>query len=86
MHMPTVRFPLLRPFGVSQRMYGPVPTEAALFVGGGVAWQRADQPTFLGGSRRGVSSVGVGLRTNLFGYAVGQLSFARPCNGRTEAG
>ena len=32
------RFPLLRPFGVSRRMYGPVPLEVGLFADGGVAW------------------------------------------------
>src|SRR5262249_60153682 len=33
-----LRFPLLRPFGASQRMYGPVPVEIALFAAGGLAW------------------------------------------------
>ncbi len=32
------RFPLLRPFGASQRMYGPIPIEVALFADGGIAW------------------------------------------------
>ena len=31
------RFPLLRPFGVSQGMYGPIPAEVAFFTDGGVA-------------------------------------------------
>ena len=34
------RFPLLRPFGVSERMYGPLPVEVAFFLDGGVAWNR----------------------------------------------
>ena len=38
------RFPLLRPFGVSSRMYGPVPVEVALFADAGVAWNRGDNP------------------------------------------
>src|SRR4030095_12979606 len=32
------RFPLLRPFGATSRMYGPIPIEVALFADGGVAW------------------------------------------------
>ena len=70
-----LRFPLLRPFG---RLYGPLPVEVALFADGGVAWDREERPTFLGGTRDGVSSVGIGLRVNILGFAVGQLDFARP--------
>jgi outer membrane protein assembly factor BamA len=83
-----LRFPLLRPFGVSQRMYGPVPVEVALFADGGVAWsgRTAASNVPLGLSRQGhdfdlsdgVSSAGVSLRVNFFGYAVGQFDFARP--------
>jgi hypothetical protein len=73
-----LRFPLLRPFGVSQNMYGPIPVEVALFADGGVAWNRNESPKFLGGTREGVSSAGVALRVNLFGFAVGQFDFSRP--------
>ena len=72
------RFPLLRPFGASSRMYGPIPIEVALFADGGVAWNRGQTPSLFGGSRDGVSSAGVALRANLFGYAIGQLDFSRP--------
>jgi hypothetical protein len=72
------RFPLLRPFGAASRMYGPVPIEVALFADGGVAWNRGETPALFGGSRQGVSSAGLALRANLFGYAVGQLDFSRP--------
>jgi Tol biopolymer transport system component len=72
------RFPLLRPFGATSRMYGPIPIEVALFADGGVAWNRGQTPALFGGSREGVSSAGVALRANLFGYAVGQLDFSRP--------
>jgi hypothetical protein len=72
------RFPLLRPFGATSRMYGPVPIEVALFADGGVAWNSGEKPGLFGGSRDGISSAGVALRANLFGYAVGQLDFARP--------
>ncbi len=38
------RFPLLRPFGVTSRMYGPLPVEVALFADGGVAWNKGGSP------------------------------------------
>src|SRR4051812_48151878 len=72
------RFPLLRPFGASQRMYGPVPLEVALFADGGVAWNRGESPSILGGSRDGVGSAGLAFRLNVFGFAVAQFDIARP--------
>jgi outer membrane protein assembly factor BamA len=71
------RFPLLRPFGASQGMYGPLPVEVALFADGGVAWDRGETP-FADDGRRGVSSTGVAFRVNLMGFAVGELAFSRP--------
>lgn len=73
-----LRFPLLRPFGASSRMYGPVPVEVALFADGGVAWNRGERPSIFGGARDGVSSAGLAIRVNLFGFAVGQFDFVRP--------
>jgi Tol biopolymer transport system component len=79
------RFPLLRPFGVSSNMYGPVPVEVALFADGGTAWSRSEGPSILGGTRRGVSSAGIAFRLNLFGFAVVELdavrAFQRPGRG-----
>jgi hypothetical protein len=72
------RFPLLRPFGVSQRMYGPLPVEVAFFADGGVAWNRGERPELFGGSRQGVGSAGIAFRVNLLGFAIGQFDFARP--------
>lgn len=73
-----LRFPLLRPFGVSGGMYGPIPTEIALFVDGGTAWTRDDRPTFFGGDRQAVASAGISFRVNLLGFAVAQIDLARP--------
>jgi surface antigen Omp85-like protein len=73
-----LRFPLLRPFGASPRRYGPVPVEVAFFADGGVAWNRNEKPSFLGGSRDGIGSAGVTLRVNLLGFAVGRFDFAHP--------
>jgi hypothetical protein len=73
------RFPLLRPFGATDRMYGPVPVEVAFFLDGGVAWNRGERPSFLNnGTREPVSSGGITLRANLLGFAVGQIDLARP--------
>ena len=72
------RFPLLRPFGVSGNMYGPVPVEVAFFADAGTAWNNGERPEVFGGSRGGVSSAGVALRVNIFGFAVGEFDVARP--------
>jgi WD40 repeat protein len=72
------RFPLLRPFGASQGMYGPVPVEVAFFADGGVAWNHGESPAILGGSRAGVGSAGMAFRVNVFGFAVAQFDIARP--------
>ena len=73
------RFPLLRPFGVSPtRMYGPIPLEVAFFTDSGIAWSKGESPSIFGGSRKAVSSAGVALRANLFGFAIGQFDVSRP--------
>jgi Tol biopolymer transport system component len=74
-----LRFPLLRPFGVGSNMYGPVPVEVAFFLDSGVTWNKGDKPSFFnGGTREPVSSGGISLRTNLMGFAVAQIDYARP--------
>ena len=72
-----LRFPLLRPFGVSGNMYGPLPVEVALFADAGTAWNPGETPSFRSGSRAAVTSAGVALRVNLFGFAVGEVDFTR---------
>ena len=72
------RFPLLRPFGVSSNMYGPVPVEVAFFADAGTAWNQGERPDFFGGSREAVTSAGVAFRVNLFGFAVGEFDVIRP--------
>jgi WD40 repeat protein len=72
------RFPLLRPFGASRRMYSPLPVEVALFADGGFAWNSGERPSIFGGTRDGVASTGVTLRVNLGGFAIGQFDFVRP--------
>lgn len=72
------RFPLLRPFGAGSGMYGPVPLELAFFGDAGVAWNKGERPDGLGGSREWVSSAGIALRANLFGYMIAQFDFVKP--------
>jgi hypothetical protein len=72
------RFPLLRPFGLREGVYGPVPVEVAFFADGGVAWTQADKPSFLGGTRKPVSSAGVAFRVNVLGFAIVELDAVRP--------
>jgi Tol biopolymer transport system component len=74
-----LRFPLLRPFGSSSGMYGPLPVEVALFADAGAAWQQDDTLDIFGGGRREpVASVGASLRANLLGFLVAQVDFTHP--------
>jgi len=70
------------PFGLfgGRRLYGPLPLELFAFGDAGVAWTNEEKAKFLGGSgtREPVSSVGVGTRINVFGYAVVEIDFVRP--------
>jgi hypothetical protein len=70
-----LRFPL---FGIftGDYKYGPIPMEGFLFADGGVAWYAGARPDF---SKRDsfVTSVGAGVRINVFGYAVAELAGAR---------
>ncbi len=72
-----IRFPLIGVF-TGQYRYGPLPLEGFLFADSGVAWTSAIDPSFAGGTRNFVSSAGGGVRVNAFGYAVVELSMARP--------
>lgn len=74
------RFPLLRPFGLRQGMYGPVPIEVAIFGDAGVAWYQGEKPSFAGGSRKPVSSAGVAFRVNALGIAILEFDVVRPFN------
>ena len=69
--------PLLELFN-RRSYYGPIPIELALFGEAGVAWTSDDQPSFLGGDRGWVRSVGVALRLNALGFAILELDYVRP--------
>ncbi len=75
-----LRFPLFGLLGLGDGYYGFLPVEAALFYDAGVAWTgvAGDGAQLFGnGSRRLVTSAGVTLRMNLFGYAIGALDYVR---------
>ena len=79
-----VRFPLWSVFGGSN-FYGPLPVEMAVFADSGVAWGQNNSVQFGGSNKEPVSSVGVAMRVNLFGFAVGELDYVRPLD-RPERG
>ena len=72
-----LRFPLWGAFG-GDRFYGPIPVELAVFSDAGMAWGRTSRPTFSGGDRKPVSSVGAAARVNLLGFAVAEIDCVRP--------
>jgi Tol biopolymer transport system component len=78
-----LRFPLFGVLGIGKGYYGVFPIDMILFYDWGVAWSedRANQnnkPTFLGGDRKPVSSAGIGLRVNVFGYLVVGVNYVKP--------
>jgi Tol biopolymer transport system component len=79
-----LRFPLLGLFN-PRGMYGGLPVEVALFTDAGVAWTSDVEPSFLGGDRDWVRSVGAGLRFNILGYAIGEIDYVKPLD-RPEQG
>ena len=73
-----MRMPLWALFGGSN-FYGPLPVELALFADSGVAWGQSNSQQFAHGSNKDpVSSFGVAMRANLFGFAVAELDYVRP--------
>ena len=73
-----LRFPLLRVLGIGKGYYGTLPLEFTAFYEVGLAWSNEEPPWFNGGIRRPVSSAGVGLRMNVFGYMILGVSYVHP--------
>jgi Tol biopolymer transport system component len=78
-----VRAPLVGLFNRSLS-YGPVPIEVFAFADAGMAWTRTDKPSFAGGSRDWITSVGGGARVNVFGFAIAEFNLAKPINRPTR--
>jgi hypothetical protein len=77
-----LRFPLFGALG-ARNFYGPLPIELLAFADAGVAWNSGQTVRFERGQstatdRRFVTSVGGGLRFNVFGYAIIEVDFVRP--------
>jgi hypothetical protein len=73
-----LRFPFFGVLGVGSGYYGILPLDFVAFADGGLAWDTENDPSFSGGDREPVFSSGVGLRFNLFGYAVVEMNLVRP--------
>jgi len=87
-----LRFPLFGVLGLGRGYYGILPMDFVVFYDTGVAWWEDDElydqsgglvekdrkAWFLGGGRHLVSSAGIGLRMNLFGYLVMGFNMVRP--------
>ncbi|MGB9765443.1 MAG: BamA/TamA family outer membrane protein [Candidatus Saccharicenans sp.] len=73
-----LRFPLFKVLGIGKGFYGIWPLEFLAFYDVGTAWYSNEKPTWFGGSKKPVSSTGVGLRTNLFGVLVLGFDYVYP--------
>jgi hypothetical protein len=74
-----LRFPPFGLLGAGGGYYGVLPVEAGIFYDAGVAWNETEGAQLFGnGPRKIVSSAGVSLRMNLFGYAIGQMDIVHP--------
>ena len=83
-----LRFPLFQILGIGKGYYGLFPVDFIAFFDSGVAWaeEGASRAWFLGGERKLLSSAGVGIRVNLFGYFVLGLSYVTPFDRPEKSG
>jgi len=79
-----LRFPVFRVLGIGKGYYGVLPIDMIAFYDWGTAWGsdvftgEQVKPNFLGGTRKSISSAGVGLRMNVFGYIVLGVNYVKP--------
>ena len=76
-----LRFPLFGLLGLGKGYYGIFPIEAYAFFDSGVAWDKTYAP--FSKERQPLSSVGIGLRANFFGYLIAGVHYVHPLN-RTD--
>jgi outer membrane protein assembly factor BamA len=72
-----LRIPLVGAFGLFASP-GVPPVEIAPFFDAGAAWNSDTSPKFSGADRNGVTSHGLAMRANLFGFLIGELDFVHP--------
>lgn len=77
-----LRIPLLGPIGTLSSSSDIPPLDLIGFFDAGIAWtsDELEQPSFItdAGQRDILTSAGVGLRVNLFGFAIGELDWVHP--------
>ena len=73
-----LRFPLFGVLGIGRGYYGILPIDFNAFFDAGVAWDSENPLWFQDGIRKPVTSAGIGLRLNLFGYMVVGASYVKP--------
>jgi hypothetical protein len=71
------RLPVFGPLGIVRSAMVP-PIELAAFFDAGSAWSIGDEPTYRNGSRNIVTSHGVGMRVNLFGFLIAEMDLVHP--------
>ena len=86
-----LRFPLFGVLGLGRGYYGILPLDFVAFYDAGIAWgyegedDTANKPFFLGGDRKPLTSAGIGVRMNLFGYFIMGFNLVKPLD-RPERG
>jgi len=73
-----LRFPVFGVLGLGKGFYGVWPLEAYAFYDLGTAWTNASKTSLLGGPLKPVTSAGVGLRTNVFGFLILGVNYVYP--------
>jgi Tol biopolymer transport system component len=77
-----LRFPLFGLLGIGRGYYGILPMDFIAFYDAGIAWgydtDEESKPFFLGGDRKPLTSAGIGVRMNLFGYLVLGFNLVKP--------
>jgi len=74
-----LRFPLFGALGIGKGFYGIFPVDFIAFYDMGLAWDSTTKPWFVsGGTLKPLQSAGLGLRVNVFGYAVLGINYVKP--------
>ena len=64
--------------GIGSGYYGFLPIDFGAFYDAGYAWVKGEKFSIFSGKYSAVSSYGLVLRMNLFGFAVGEVDYVHP--------